>query len=275
MKNWLRTQDPDVIVSSSETPAEISDRVCSVPPRSPPNVIKSDDEVSESESDEDEENDDENEENDEEESSEDIEIEERKLQSGELEANIMTGDAKHQIKLKPKEDNNKKDVPVMTRKTSKPIKSSHRSLVIPSYDAAIAFFRRHNWDRHRRNRTVDVSENILKSIAVHRDEIASSRHAIGHTLATTNDSVGSSWNRTSGTPGRSISPGYPNLAAYGQNSRHNDENFKKTADKETISPNRLNLVGLSLGLNHNLYVTRDDKRKSKSVHDLSPDRPDL
>ncbi|OZC10429.1 hypothetical protein X798_02472 [Onchocerca flexuosa] len=315
MKNWLRTQDPDVIVSSSETPAEISDRVCSVPPRSPPNVIKSDDEVSESESDEDEENDDENEENDEEESSEDsetneitsnkqpVEIEERKLQSGELEANIMTGDAKHQIKLKPKEDNNKKDVPVMTRKTSKPIKSSHRSLVIPSYDAAIAFFRRHNWDRHRRNRTVDVSENILKSIAVHRDEIASSRHAIGHTLATTNDSVGSSWNRASGTPGRSISPGlrvvdhnsypndpfyahnkflkesngrdmigtgYPNLAAYGQNSRHNDENFKKTADKETISPNRLNL-----GLNHNLYVTRDDKRKSKSVHDLSPDRPDL
>ncbi|VDK81657.1 unnamed protein product, partial [Onchocerca ochengi] len=315
MKNWLRTQDPDVMVSSSENPAEISDRVCSVPPRSPPNVIKSDDEVSESESDEDEENDDENEESDEEESSEDsetnkitsnkqsIEIEERKLQAGELETNIMIGDAKRQIKLKPKEDYNKKDMPVMTRKTSKPIKSGHRSLVIPSCDAAIALFRRHNWDRHQRNRTVDVSENILKSIAVHRDEITSSRHATGHRLATNNDSVGSSWNRISSTPGRSISPGlrvvdhnsypndpfyahnkflkdsngrdmistgYPNLAAYGQNSRYNDENLKKTVDKETVSPNRLNL-----GLNHNLYVTRDDKRKSKSVHDLSPDRPDL
>ncbi|KAM3726679.1 NUAK family SNF1-like kinase [Dirofilaria immitis] len=312
VKNWLRKQDPDVMVSNNQNPVEISSRVCSVPPRSPPNVIKSDDEVSESESDDDEEeDDDENEESDEEESSEGdeankitsnkqpAESEKRKPQMVELE----TGDAKYQIKSKPKEDYNKKDATMMIRKTSKPIKLGHRSLAIPSYDAAVAFFRRHNWDRRRRNRTVDVPENILRSIAIHRDEMTLNRHAACHTLATTNDPIGSSRNRIAGTPGRSISPGsrvvdhnlypndpfyahnkflresndrdmtssgYPNSSVYGQNSRYNDENFKKTADKERVSPTRLNL-----GLNHNLYVTRDDKRKSKSVHDLSPDRFDL
>ncbi|MCP9266219.1 hypothetical protein DINM_021728 [Dirofilaria immitis] len=265
-----------------QSKSEFCSRVCSVPPRSPPNVIKSDDEVSESESDDDEEeDDDENEESDEEESSEGdeankitsnkqpAESEKRKPQMVELE----TGDAKYQIKSKPKEDYNKKDATMMIRKTSKPIKLGHRSLAIPSYDAAVAFFRRHNWDRRRRNRTVDVPENILRSIAIHRDEMTLNRHAACHTLATTNDPIGSSRNRIAGTPGRSISPGSRDIriqVVYGQNSRYNDENFKKTADKERVSPTRLNL-----GLNHNLYVTRDDKRKSKSVHDLSPDRFDL
>ncbi|EJW73581.1 hypothetical protein WUBG_15513, partial [Wuchereria bancrofti] len=74
VKNWLRTQDPDVMVTSTEKSAEIASRVCSVPPRSPPNVIKLDNEISESESDEDEEDDeDENEESDEEKSSEESE----------------------------------------------------------------------------------------------------------------------------------------------------------------------------------------------------------
>ncbi|VIO86020.1 conserved hypothetical protein [Brugia malayi] len=266
VKNWLRTQDPDVMVTSTEASAEVASRVCSVPPRSPPNVIKLDNEASESESDEDEENEeDENEESDEEESSEEseankvlsnkqsVETEKRKPQAINLEANIVTNDAKYQ------DECIRKDVLSTTKKTSKPIKLGNRSLAMPSSnDGAISFLQRHNWDRRRRNRTIDVSENVLKSIADHRDEMTPSRLTTGHTMAVTNnDPVGLSWTRTSG---------YPNSTIYGQNTRYNnDENFKKTTEKDTASP----------GLNYNLYVARDDKRKSKSAHDLSPDRPDL
>uniref|UniRef100_A0A1I7VIZ6 Protein kinase domain-containing protein n=1 Tax=Loa loa TaxID=7209 RepID=A0A1I7VIZ6_LOALO len=315
VKNWLRTQDPDVMVTSTENPAEIASRVCSVPPRSPPNEMKSDDEVSESESDDDEEDDeDENEESDEEVSSEEseankvapnkqpVEVENRKSQVISPEADHVIGDTKYQMKPKAKEEHNKKDVSLTTRKANKPIKLGNRSLAIPSYDAAASFLRRHNWDRRRRNRTIDVSENVLKSITDHRDEVTPSRYAVGHTMAATNDPVGLSLIRTTGTPTRSISPGltivdrtlyptdlfyahnkflnesngkhlaspgYPNSAIYGQNTRYNDDSFRKTAEKDATSPTRLNA-----GLNHNLYTARDDKRKSKSAHDLSPDRPD-
>uniref|UniRef100_A0A158Q8Y4 Protein kinase domain-containing protein n=1 Tax=Elaeophora elaphi TaxID=1147741 RepID=A0A158Q8Y4_9BILA len=320
VKNWLRTQDPDVMVSSGETPTDIAGRVCSVPPRSPPNVIKSDDEVSESESDENEDEEDENEESDEEESSEEsekackqagftdmsgiLEAEKRKSQAIDLETNTVANNIKYQMKSKAKEEYNKKDISLPTRKTSAPINLGNRSVVIPSYDAALSYLRRRNWDRRRRNRTIDVPENVSKSIADHRDEMIPGRYTTGHTVAATNETTGgSSWTRTSGTPPRSITTGltaidrtfysidpfyahnkflkesngkdlatagYPNAAAYGQNARFNDESFRRTAEQDTIPPTRHNV-----GLNHNLYTARDDKFKSKSAHDLSPDRPDF
>uniref|UniRef100_A0A915Q462 Protein kinase domain-containing protein n=1 Tax=Setaria digitata TaxID=48799 RepID=A0A915Q462_9BILA len=312
VKNWLRTQDPDVIISGSEgAAADISSRVCSVPPRSPPNVMKSEDEASESESDEDEDDDEDEDESGESdfESSEQsetnkitsqkpAEIEKQQAKSVELEPNAMKDDIKYQIKSKGKEECSKKDVS-LTRKLSKPTKLSNRLLAVPSHDT---FVHCHNWDRRRRNRTIDVSENILKSIVDHRDEVTPGRFAGGHAFATINDSTGSSWTRTSGTPNRPISPGlaladhtlfqidpfyahnkflkeandrdfgysgYPNSTVHGQNSRYIDD-FRRTVDKDAVSPTRLNL-----GANHNLYLSRDDKRKSKSAHDLSPDRPDL
>ncbi|VDN33367.1 unnamed protein product [Gongylonema pulchrum] len=56
MKNWLKTQDPDVVGSSGENPAftttPSASRIGSLPPRSPPTTTKSEDEeISESESD--------------------------------------------------------------------------------------------------------------------------------------------------------------------------------------------------------------------------------
>ncbi|KAL3981579.1 Protein kinase domain family protein [Acanthocheilonema viteae] len=282
VKNWLRTQDPDVIVSSNETPAEIASRICSVPPRSPPNVIKSEDEVSESESDEDEEDDEnENEEIDEEEISEEseanklstnkqsgisdltttVEVEKREPQTNDLETNHVTGDAKYQMKSKAKEECNKMDVSLTTRKANKPVRLGNRSSAIPPYDTTVSFLRHHNWDRRRRNRTIDIPENVLKSIVDHRDEMTPNRYVTGYTMTTTNDTIGLPWNRTSG---------YPNPTVYGQNARFNDDNFRRTTEKDTVSPTRINVV-----LNHNLHTVRDDKRKSKSAHDFSPDRPDL
>ncbi|VDK87895.1 unnamed protein product, partial [Litomosoides sigmodontis] len=275
VKNWPRTQDANVMVAGDRTPNSIERRICSAPQGSPSHIIKSDGEASESENERDQVADEsEGEGNEEEECSEEseehnmiskeqsgipetastVEVKKRNSQSIDLGTNATACDTEYQVKSDAVGDYDKNNIGFSL--TAQRTKLGIRPLGVSLYDPPEAYFRRYNWDRRRRNRTIDTPENASKSIADHRDETTLNRYIPGHGVVATNDVVASA-SRATG-------------ASYGQSARCSDDGFRRAVEKDTVSPTRLNA-----GLNHNLHASRDDRRKSKSGHDISPDRSDF
>uniref|UniRef100_F1KQ90 NUAK family SNF1-like kinase 1 n=1 Tax=Ascaris suum TaxID=6253 RepID=F1KQ90_ASCSU len=163
-----------------------------------------------------------------------------------------------------------------------------------SWETAASYIRRKNRERRQRNRTVATSEDLLRSAVEYRDAVASaeannenlpggtyvSAQFSGHALSPTATIVSRgaataadafySHTRPAVAATSAREPTTGSLFTYVRPRYHDDSYRRKDSDNEPpTSPAHFN-VGTAQA-----FHFRDERAKSRSVHDLSPDRPDV
>ncbi|KHN74786.1 hypothetical protein Tcan_14139 [Toxocara canis] len=162
-----------------------------------------------------------------------------------------------------------------------------------SWETAASYIRRKNRERRQRNRTVATSEDLLRSAVEYRDSLAAAHTthdshtdaayanapSSGRALSPTSALVGRgaaaadafySHTRPTAVASNAREPTTGSLFTYVRPRYHDESYRRKDGENETpLSPARFNVSTAQA------FHVRDERAKSRSIHDLSPDRPEM